>query len=77
LVITQFLVETLLYIGASLIVPFITADMQGDFSACGGIILLGTGLRICGTKSLPIGNMIPALVLVMPLSWLWARFVHL
>jgi len=74
LVIPQFIIETLLYWSAVLILPFITPEMQGDFSACGGIILLAIGLRICGTKNLPVGNMIPALFLAMPLSLLWSTY---
>jgi len=31
-----------------------------------GVIMLATGLRICGIKIFPIVNMLPALVLVMP-----------
>ena len=75
LVIPQFIVETLLYCAAVLIVPFINSDMLGDFSACGGIILLSIGLRLCGIKNIPVGNMIPALVLVMPLSWIWSTYL--
>lgn len=75
LVIPQFIIQALLYCGASLIVPFTNPDMLGDFSACGGIILLSIGLRICGIKNIPVGNMIPALILVMPLSWLWALYL--
>jgi len=75
LVIPQFLLEALLYFGAVLIVPFISPDMLGDFSACGGIILLAIGLRICGIKNIPVGNMIPALILVMPLSCLWSTYL--
>lgn len=37
--------------------------------------MLATGLRICGIKIFPIVNMLPALILVMPLSALWAHFV--
>jgi hypothetical protein len=47
--------------------------MLADFSACGGVIMLATGLRICGIKIFPIVNMLPALILVMPISALWAR----
>ena len=38
-----------------------------------GIIMLATGLRICGIKIFPIVNMLPALALVMPVSAAWAR----
>ncbi len=75
LVIPQFVIQASLYCGAVLIVPFTNPAMLGDFSACGGIILLSIGLRLCGVKNLPVGNMIPALLLVMPLSWVWSTYL--
>ncbi|MEF2231721.1 MAG: DUF554 domain-containing protein [Pseudodesulfovibrio sp.] len=72
LVVPQFLVQSLLYAASALILPLTTPDMLADFSACGGLIMLATGFRICGIKPFPVGNMVPALLLVMPLSWLWA-----
>lgn len=53
-----------------------TPAMIADFTACGGMIMLATGFRISGIKSFPIGNMLPALVLVMPISYLWSTFIH-
>jgi len=76
LVLPQFGVQSLLYLGASLIMPLTTPDMLADFSACGGLIMLATGFRICGIKQFPVANMLPALILVMPLSWLWALYLH-
>ena len=76
LVIPQFIVQLLLYCGAIFIVPYTNPDMLGDFSACGGIILLAIGLRICGIKNLPVANMVPALILVMPASWLWSVYLN-
>jgi hypothetical protein len=35
--------------------------------------MLATGFRICGIKQFPVASMIPALLLVMPLSYVWAR----
>jgi len=75
LVIPQFIVQAMLYYGAGLIIPFTNPDMLGDFSACGGIVLLSIGLRICGVKNIPVGNMIPALIVVMPFSWLWSTYI--
>lgn len=60
-----------LFFGAGLILPLTTPDMIADFSAAGGIIMLVTGLRICGIKAFPVANMLPALIFVMPLSRLW------
>ncbi|MCQ4088231.1 DUF554 domain-containing protein [Saccharibacillus sp. JS10] len=60
-----------LFFGAGLILPLTTPEMIADFSAVGGIIMLMTGLRICGIKAFPVANMLPALLFVMPLSHLW------
>jgi len=75
LAVPQFIIQVALYWSAVLILPFVTPAIQGDFSACGGIILLAVGLRICGIKNLPVGNMIPALVMVMPFSWRWTKYI--
>ncbi len=67
-------IQTLLFFGASLIMPLTTPAMVGDFSACGGIIMLATGFRICAIKPFAVANMLPALFVVMPISALWMRF---
>ena len=71
LVIPQFAVQGSLYLASSMILPLTTPAMLSDFSACGGLIMLATGFRICGIKQFPVASMIPALVFVMPLSWIW------
>lgn len=71
----QILIQSALFFGAYLLVPLTTPTMLADFSACGGIIMMATGLRICGIKIFPIVNMLPALLLVMPISALWAHFL--
>lgn len=73
--IPQFIILLSLFFGATLIMPLTTPAMMADFTACGGMIMLATGLRISGIKSFPIANMLPALVLVMPISQLWTRFI--
>jgi uncharacterized membrane protein YqgA involved in biofilm formation len=75
LVLPQFTVQLVLYLGASLIIPLTTPDMLADFSACGGFIMLATGFRICSIKQFPVANMLPALIIVMPLSWLWSTYL--
>ncbi|MGK3430146.1 DUF554 family protein, partial [Klebsiella pneumoniae] len=42
-----------------------------DFTACGGIIMLATGFRLCGIRAFPTANMLPSLILVMPFSAAW------
>jgi hypothetical protein len=71
----QILIQSVLFFSASLLTPLVTPAMQADFSACGGLIMLATGLRICGIKIFPIVNMLPALLLIMPLSALWLRLL--
>lgn len=67
----QMAVQGSLFASASLLLPLITPVMNADFSACGGTILLATGLRICGIKLFPVVNMLPALLLIMPCTALW------
>ena len=70
----QIVIQGALYYGAWLLVPILTPGVQADFSACGGIIMLATGMRICGIKIFPIVNMLPALVLILPISAAWSKF---
>ena len=59
---------------ATLILPLTTPAMMADFTAVGGLLLLATGLRICGIKMFAVVNMLPALIIAMPLSALWTAF---
>jgi len=70
-VIPQIIILAGLYYLSSVILPLTTDTMIQDFSACGGIIMLVTGLRICNIKNFPIANMLPALLLVMIISHYW------
>lgn len=73
--IPQCVVYLLLFALAHLIFPLTTPTMIADFKACGGMIMIATGLRIAGVKEFPIADMIPAMALVMPLSWLWTTAI--
>jgi hypothetical protein len=72
----QVAIQVGLAILATLIMPLTTGNMMADFSAAGGLIMLATGLRICGIKMFPVANMLPALLLIMPFSHLWEVYVH-
>ena len=76
LAVPQLVLQALLFWGAAAIMPLTTPVMIGDFSACGGLIMLATGFRICGMGPFPVANMLPALFIVMPISALWARFME-
>jgi len=70
----QLMIQGGLFLGARLLIPMTTPEMLADFSACGGVVLLATGLRICGIKVFPIVNMLPALLLILPTSAAWTLF---
>lgn len=70
--IPQLVIQVGLALGAAMILPLTTPDMMNDFSSVGGMIMLATGLRICGIKVFPVANMLPALFLVMPFSHYWS-----
>lgn len=60
---------------AKVIVPMTTDMMAADFKACGGFILVATGLRMMKLKPFPVADMIPAMVLVMPVSFAWVTWL--
>lgn len=49
----------------------ITPEMMADFTATGGLLTIATAFRMGRIKTLPIINLIPALIIVFPLSRLW------
>lgn len=73
--IPQFIIMIILYILAGVIVPLTTPAMINDFKACGGFLMLATGFRILQLKAFPTADMIPAMILVMPLSKFWADVI--
>jgi uncharacterized membrane protein YqgA involved in biofilm formation len=71
----QFVIFLVLFLCAGLIFPMTTPDMINDFKACGGILMLATGFRMIKVKMFPTADMIPAMVLVMPISFFWTTYV--
>lgn len=71
----QFIIFLLLFLLADFIYPHTTPAMIADFNACGGMILLATGFRMLKLKMFPTAAMIPAMALVMPVSWIWSSFI--
>lgn len=74
--IPQFIILISLFYSASFILPMTTPSMITDFTALGGMIMLATGFRISGIKAFPIANMLPALIIVMPISYYWNMFIQ-
>ncbi|MBR2812779.1 MAG: DUF554 domain-containing protein [Solobacterium sp.] len=73
--IPQAVIMLVLFFLAGMIFPLTTPDMINDFKACGGFIMVATGFRILQLKQFPTADMIPAMILVMPLSWFWSAFI--
>ncbi|MBM7642790.1 DUF554 domain-containing protein [Streptococcus loxodontisalivarius] len=73
--IPQFIIFMALFLLAKIIMPYTTPDMINDFRACGGLLMIATGFRILGVKMFPTADMIPAMIIVMPISWIWANLI--
>ena len=71
----QLAVFLLLFYLARMIYPLTTPTMIDDFKACGGFIMIATGFRILKLGEFPTADMIPAMILVMPFSWLWSTWI--
>lgn len=64
----QFPIFLTVYAVGQLVTPYITQNAFADFCACGGILTLAAGMRVSKIKPVPIADLIPSLILVMPLS---------
>lgn len=70
--IPQFIILMALFLLSGVILPLTTDQMLGDFNACGGAISMVAGLRVAEIKQYKVINMLPALVLILPISKLWS-----
>lgn len=73
--IPQFVVLFSIFCLAKVIVPLCTDVMIADFKACGGFVLVATGLRIMKVKDFPVADMTLAMILVMPVSYVWVTYL--
>ena len=71
----QCVIMLALFFLAGVILPHATDAMINDFKACGGLIMIATAFRILKLKMIPTADMLPAMILVMPLSWLWVTAI--
>lgn len=74
LAVPQFLIQTSIFLMAAAVAQWTTPVLINNFSACAGIIMLGTGLRQCSLLEVPILSMLPGLFLVMPITALWIHY---
>lgn len=73
--IPQFVIFLLLFLLAGFIYPLTNETMIADFKACGGFIMLATGFRMIKVKMFPVADMIPSMIIVMPLSYFWVSTI--
>ena len=73
--IPQVVIFLALFLCAGLLYPLTTPAMIDDFKAAGGFIMLATAFRMMQVKIFPTADMIPAMVLVFPVSWCWSTFI--
>ena len=71
----QLAIFLLLFFFARMIYPLCSPEMINDFKACCGILLLATGFRIARIKNFPIADMIPSMIIVLPVSYLWVAYI--
>ncbi|WP_115720560.1 DUF554 domain-containing protein [Gallaecimonas mangrovi] len=72
--VVQFAVQGILFLLAKPIMPYMDATAYANFSAIGGIIMLAVGLRIAKIMNFAVVNFLPALLLVVPFTYLWQYF---
>jgi len=58
-----------------LVIPLTTPDMILDFKAAGGVLMLASGFRITQIKMFPTADMIPIMLVIMPISWFWTTVI--
>ena len=73
--IPQCIIFLAIFAAARVIFPLTTPDMIADFKACGGFLLLATGFRMAKIREFPVADFIPAMVIVMPVSWFWVNVI--
>lgn len=52
-----------LALGATTLEPFMTAGVLTSITAVGGALIMAIGLDLLGIKRLPVGNMLPAIII--------------
>ena len=73
--IPQVIIFLILFLCAGFIYPLTTPTMINDFKACGGFLMLATGFRMIKVKMFPTADMIPAMIIVMPISAFWVNYI--
>jgi uncharacterized membrane protein YqgA involved in biofilm formation len=62
------LYQGIITILAAIFGPSLSFAIQGMISVVGGVLILGLGLRVLEIKDIPVGDMIPSILLVIPFT---------
>ena len=73
--IPQVIIVFIVFGAGKLLAGVLTPAMFADLSACGGILTMAAGFRVSKIKSVPLVDLMPALILVMPFSLLWTTLM--
>lgn len=68
-------VEGLLTVISAFVGPFLSEAMVASVTATGGVLLIGVGLRILNIRAVPVGDMLPAILVAPLLTWAVASFM--
>lgn len=68
-----FVYQGLLTLFVSYVANFMNDTVVGDLTSVGGMLLLGLGLSILNIKKISVINMLPALVIIVVLSYLFGN----
>lgn len=70
--IPQFVVYICIYLLAGLVAPLMGTAAMGNLSACAGVITMATGINLLFDNDIPVISMLPAFLLVLPISRLFS-----
>lgn len=73
--IPQFAIYFCIYLLAGFLAPFLDPIAMGDLSACAGVITMATGINLLWDMDIPLISMLPAFLLSIPFSKLFAMLL--
>ena len=73
--IPQFVIYFCIYLLAGFLSPFLDPVAMGDLSACAGVITMATGINLLWDLDIPLISMLPAFLLSVPFSNLFAMLL--
>ena len=69
-----FLYQGAITIAAGLLQGILSAQVIAEMSATGGLLILGIGFNILELKEIKVGNLLPAIFIVVPITLLFTKF---